>query len=654
MDKKQRDDANLRFVIWCCIDLRPPQMWVDDGFKLFVGAVAPQYRYVDTTMAPSTFNKLLDTLYDRMKQGVMDDLRLLREECLGMGYGGAFLGAQLDRATAVVPGEDYITFTVSYVKKGGTGVTRVALGTRAFPSSHTADDIKPWIEALTLEYFAELMGASVEPKEVFLAFTVDKGKSIVNACKALGIPVVECNCQRINSAVLCALGTAGSMATRNNKLVGALMKKLAALVGVFSHSAFNNDMPEEFQRLEADLHGVYQIIRRDDARWTSQFQMMARALVWKKPITEYFRRLAQQNSQNKQLERKLTAHEWTVANEVCSLLDTVSEATTRMQGATDAHISQATFMAHEVIEMLKEDSHPIRVENSVVTPPPPAAGLIPTAEEEEDQHQSWLAGISTKETQLTDLTQAAQDVVEALLEVLEEKGVGKARQRVERMCMLLDPRRKTCDDTQVGNGSSSVLKIKAEADLRAFVGEFAREFDTATPTPAPVANVDDAAEPARKKRRPLSRLEERRAARVAEAACGGSGTVNPQATITDRRVLIEREVLVYLAEPPQVDADGFNLLGFWNRRATGSVCAAAGPATSPADMPYLAFIARLHLGIEATSCRTERNLSALAHLIGDLRYDMLSHRVERMMLVRLNKHLLSEFRAFDAPISRSS
>lgn len=146
MNRKQRDFADLRFVIWCCINLRPQQMRLDDGFKVFVGALSPQY--VDTAMSAATFNKILDSLFDRVKQGVMDDLRLLREECLSMGYGGAFLGAQLDLTT--VAGEEYITFTVSYVKKGSTKISRVALATRAFPGSHTADDIKPWIEAVRL------------------------------------------------------------------------------------------------------------------------------------------------------------------------------------------------------------------------------------------------------------------------------------------------------------------------------------------------------------------------------------------------------------------------------------------------------------------------------------------------------------------------
>ena len=35
---------------------------------------------------------------------------------------------------------------MSYVKKGSSDVSRVALATRAFPGTHAADGIKPWIE----------------------------------------------------------------------------------------------------------------------------------------------------------------------------------------------------------------------------------------------------------------------------------------------------------------------------------------------------------------------------------------------------------------------------------------------------------------------------------------------------------------------------
>ena len=70
-------------------------------------------------------------------------------------------------------------------------------------------------------------------------------------------------------------------------------------------------------------------------------------------------------------------------------------------------------------------------------------------------------------------------------------------------------------------------------------------------------------------------------------------------------------------------------------------------------MPYLAFIARLYLGIEATSCQAKRNFSALGHLIGHLRCNMLARKVDRMMLIQLNRHLVDEVRELDAAVAQA-
>ena len=120
---------------------------------------------------------------------------------------------------------------------------------------------------LTQEFFAGFMGESVEPKDVFLAFTVDQGGNVVKACEALGVEVIKYNCHRVNSAVLWSLGIAGSATTCKNKPMGALMKKLAAGVGVWRHSAVNNDKLKDIQRqLEEDLHEIYELLRRNDSR----------------------------------------------------------------------------------------------------------------------------------------------------------------------------------------------------------------------------------------------------------------------------------------------------------------------------------------------------------------------------------------------------
>ena len=77
--------------------------------------------------------------------------------------------------------------------------------------------------------------------------------------------VIKCNCHRVNSAVLWRLGIAGSATTCKNKPMGALMKKLAACVGVWSHSAVNDKL-KDFQRQLEDFHEIYELLRRNGTR----------------------------------------------------------------------------------------------------------------------------------------------------------------------------------------------------------------------------------------------------------------------------------------------------------------------------------------------------------------------------------------------------
>ena len=64
--------------------------------------------------------------------------------------------------------------------------------------------------------------------------------------------------------------------------------------------------------------------------------------------------------------------------------------------------------------------------------------------------------------------------------------------------------------------------------------------------------------------------------------------------------------------------NGFDLLEFWHRKGTVSICPTTGKILAPADMPYLTVIARLFHAIDAADCQVERDFSSLAHLIGDL------------------------------------
>lgn len=77
-----------------------------------------------------------------------------------MEYPGAFLGAQLDLTTAA--GEEYITFNVSDVHNSSINVNRVTSATRACPGTHTAEDTRPWIEALSFVVLTYSGGYCVE------------------------------------------------------------------------------------------------------------------------------------------------------------------------------------------------------------------------------------------------------------------------------------------------------------------------------------------------------------------------------------------------------------------------------------------------------------------------------------------------------------
>ena len=67
-------------------------------------------------------------------------------------------------------------------------------------------------------------------------------------------------------------------------------------------------------------------------------------------------------------------------------------------------------------------------------------------------------------------------------------------------------------------------------------------------------------------------------------------------------------------------------------------------------MPHLALLARLYHGVEATSCQSEQNVSALSFLIAHLRSSIAPFKVEQMMFLRLNQDYIPEFRKYKAVV----
>ena len=237
-----------------------------------------------------------------------------------------------------------------------------------------------------------------------------------------------------------------------------------------------------------------------------------------------------------------------------------------------------------------------------------------------------------------DLTAEAQQVRRVLLSKLAKKKLGTARMPVERICALLDPRRKDCSDDHFINGGEP-LKTSAIADVK----NVAKTFVDPSNGPAPSATGDgsgaggsgsggDGSNPPAPKKAKASYLEERRLKRLAKhkESAASSSSASPSAAVR-RAALIGKELPLYMAEDVQPEETAFSLLEFWKRMRTG--------------MPFLALIARLYNGIESTSCQAERNFSALAFLIGHLRSTTAPGKVERLMFLRLNRLFIPDIKA---------
>lgn len=79
---------------------------------------------------------------------------------------------------------------------------------------------------------------------------------MVNACAVLGVEVIKCNAQRLNSASL-RLGIDDTDKTCKNRQAGKLINRLSTCVGVFSQSAVNNHQLENFREVLEEFVRMY-------------------------------------------------------------------------------------------------------------------------------------------------------------------------------------------------------------------------------------------------------------------------------------------------------------------------------------------------------------------------------------------------------------
>ena len=135
----------------------------------------------------------------------------------------------------------------------------------------------------------------------------------------------------------------------------------------------------------------------------------------------------------------------------------------------------------------------------------------------------------------------------------------------------------------------------------------------------------------------LTGIENIRAAQNAKIAQPDTASSAVRETRQDTP-LCEYEEYRKKAALPDTDST-FTALEYWRPRAVDGLDK-SGNIVVPADWPHVGLVARLHLGIDATSCQAERNFSALKLVVSDLHSHTSPAKVEKTIFLRLNTHLV--------------
>ena len=257
-----------------------------------------------------------------------------------------------------------------------------------------------------------------------------------------------------------------------------------------------------------------------------------------------------------------------------------------------------------------------------------------------------------------------QPVTWTLLTVLaadmSRRKLGSATETPAKINLRLDPRFKTCCLNVCLNGGPE-LQAQVAADVKesfsyfhGYTKEKSEGQGTATPSPslsgggggaagggvgeggggdstpagaeAPAAPV-----PERSRREKIRRAKSAKIARTETASSAVRETREDAAL---------REYGEYMKEVALIDDDpAFTALEYWQPRAVDGLDK-SGNVVVPARWPHVGLVARLYLGVDATSCQAERNFSALRLIVSDLRSKSSPGKVEKTVFVRLNKHLI--------------
>lgn len=265
---------------------------------------------------------------------------------------------------------------------------------------------------------------------------------------------------------------------------------------------------------------------------------------------------------------------------------------------------------------------------------------------------------------VADLTPEAQALLGAVAEAMEDSGLGRAREDTEAVSMLLDPRFKQCCASTCVDGGND-LKLRAltavTSQLRKFKGPAEASGDAGGgQSGGGAAQRQDAfgggsggggavAVSRLDKMRQAQKMEAEAAAARGDGSASFPGGSAGNGTVGGR--LAEdalAELREYMLEPA---GKRHELLPYWKLNGTDTRDSGTGQVVLAARWPHLALLARLYAGVDSTSRQAERHFvdggRDVGVAVGSLqRSGMPSWRIEQMLLVRLNKHLVPEVVSF--------
>ena len=350
--------------------------------------------------------------------------------------------------------------------------------------------------------------------------------------------------------------------------------------------------------------------------------MMLRMIRLHKPLQAYF-------NNHFFSSRALHATEWRSIRQFASILDPAAIVTAQIQGGRHGFIGKATNDFTCLFSSMVDDTQEIR--------------------DLDDPHNGPRTEVS-KNTLNTEVQRA----LEVMTQDMGQRNLGKAILDIEAINLVLDHRFKSCYTGVCLNGGPA-LRAQVGTAMQGLCYEFVGSVGAvdkgddggATGAGEPVgegaggneaaggggAEGGDAA-PVPKISR-MEKIRRRRSLLVVQPNAGAGAEED-----LSRSTAAEREFEDYMKMPPAAHSHDFDLLNAWKSYATDGVDAKTGKVVTPARLPHIGLVARLNLGIDATSCQAERNFSALSALPGDLQSNLGRRKVEMMMLLMLNQQLI--------------